>query len=268
VRNHVVLEDWAVIFVLKGRVIIVRRSMILLIAFLLATLLSLASSAFCVGEQIKMKVTDASDSGSPITVSGEVVFTDTQAGPTPYSFQATASATNVSGRDMLLVVVSFEVTGTHKFDLLETDQQDYFFSPHPLRPGAAQEFDSFSARYGPLAGRTEPEHTEPPQATARLEFVQFADGSTWGDPDSANQTLEFRKETLTELNVLQKVYRSGGEQAFTEELSKPSFFPAINALKHVCSEKNDPGCLVDAMIRVVQDAKQHAGGLRSGKGSS
>jgi hypothetical protein len=242
-----------------------KRSMILLIPFLLTALLSLASSAFCFVEQIKMKVTDASDSGSPITLSGEVVFTDAQTSPTPYSFQATASATNVSGRDILLVVVSFEVTGTHKFDLLETDQQDYFFSPHPLRPGAAQEFDPFSARYGPSAGRTDPEQTEP-QATARLEFVQFADGSIWGDADSAEQTMEFRKETLTELNMLQKVYRSGGGQAFTEELSKPSILPAINALKDVCSEKkNDSGCLVDAMTRVIQDAKQHAVGLRPDK---
>jgi hypothetical protein len=91
--------------------------MISLIGFLLAVVLSLACDAFCIVEQVKMKMVDASEKDSPVTVSGEVLFTDAQAGPTPYSFQATASATNVSGRDMLLVVVSFEVTGTQKFDI-------------------------------------------------------------------------------------------------------------------------------------------------------
>ena len=243
-----------------------RRSMISLIGFLLAVVFSLACGAFCVVEQVKMKMVDASEKDSPVTVSGEVLFTDAQAGPTPYSFQATASATNVSGREMLLVVVSFEVTGTQKFDIHESDQQDYFFSPHALQPGDSLEFKPFLGRYGQSAGRTEPEQARPRSPT-RLEFVQFEDGSIWGDADSAEQTMEFRKETLTELNILQKAYRSsGGEQAFIEELSKPSSLPAINALKDICSEKkNDSGCLVDAMIRVIQDAKQHAVGLGSGE---
>lgn len=49
--------------------------------------------------------------------------------------------------------------------------------------------------------------------------MQFSDGSTWGDADSAQFVLDRREKTLAELDLLEHIYEQRGESAFLDEFA-------------------------------------------------
>jgi hypothetical protein len=59
-------------------------------------------------------------------------------------------------------------------------------------------------------------------ASAEIEFVQFQDGSTWGDSDTETEAFQARSATLQKLRSLQRVYAEQGEKAFLDALAEPT----------------------------------------------
>ena len=102
---------------------------------------------------------------------------------------------------------------------------------------------------------------EHPIAKVRVEFVQFSDGSGWGDANSnsAKLVLEVRNETLAELNTLEHIYEQAGADAFLEEFAQShDYLPTISLLKHTCQDKaKNSTCAYDAVQRAIDAAKEH-----------
>jgi hypothetical protein len=206
--------------------------------------------------QIKAKLIDISEQGCPMTLSGQVVFTDDASASQPYSLHVNASAKNVSSTGILLFAIRVHIDGIGKVDLTSNNQQDYFFS-EALQPGDAEIMDASLPSYG-VSKATLAVKERTPTATANLEFIQFADGSVWGDAQSAEDSFKLRRQSMDELGVLERAYAEGGDQAFEHELSKTSMLPPINSLKRACDKNRlDQGYCRNASRRMIDAARRN-----------
>jgi hypothetical protein len=201
--------------------------------------------------------------GSPISVSGYVTYGYDES---KVSYRGNISAKNVSDKSVLLMVMHLEAGGAPRLD--ETFSQEYFFGD-ALEPGASEVQDGLGASLAravngvPQIGG---EHAPEAVAKVRVEFVQFGDGSSWGDADSAKTVLGMRRETLGELDKLEHIYEQAGEDAFLEELARADDpLPVISQLKGGCRDRpRSPNCAHDAVRRTIEVAKEHQAGMDSG----
>jgi len=60
------------------------------------------------------------------------------------------------------------------------------------------------------------------QVEGAVLFLQFDDGSTWGDPEAAKEMLAARPQKLAFLTRLVETYNQSGEAAFTAALNDPT----------------------------------------------
>ena len=101
------------------------------------------------------------------------------------------------------------------------------------------------------------EHGSVPPPSAEAVFVQFLDGTTWGERQSARAALIQRKETAQEFSRLEGVLADAGEQALVNEFSSKSdrSLPCIRSLLDRCSG-GSPSCLADSLRSVVETGKR------------
>jgi hypothetical protein len=244
-----------------------RRFIVAACCFLLVSMLS-PSSALCAVAEQRMEIQDMSDKGSPIQVSGYMMLRHDSSNPFPFSYEESTSVKNVSAKSILLMVVHLEATSGPGSD--ERYSQEYFFAD-ALAPGQVEVNHEPERKFGvavvngePLSYKRDPH----PAAQAHAEFVQFSDGSTWGDADSAEHLLEARRQTLAELNRLEHLYEQAGESAFLDEFARADDFDNIfRQLKSGCSDKAaKPNCAYNSVHRTFVIAKQHEAEINSSAG--
>ena len=129
---------------------------------------------------------------------------------------ADAQATNISSKEIVLleVMVSIKVSadGTTLTQPGHPAVHDFYFKPGGMAPGDIAEI----ARPG--EGQT--------IAAAKLVFVQFADGTTWGkDPENpGDSAIEMAMSNRQELRAFYEAaitaYYGQGEQAFLDCLNQ------------------------------------------------
>jgi hypothetical protein len=227
---------------------------------LLAVQLTLAT---CYG-QVEVTMRDISAQSSPVEVSAILSFDDDPAQSLRYSSQVKGYLQNKSGKDTLLVVLHFSGSGTRAAALDLMYQKEYFFSLDVLKKGKSELFRSSLARFGvaSINGHPIPESEDElgsgaARATAETVFVQFADGTTWGDSESARDAFIERRQTLEELGRLDAILRDQGEQALRQELSNSDLvLPCVGSLRSSCSAKTD-SCLGDGLHSMIEAAQQH-----------
>ena len=211
--------------------------------------------------QVQIKLLDISGDSSPIHVSGYVTFSDNPSKVTRYSYQVTASAANTANKDILLMVMHFEASAGNAPGLDDTYRHEYFFSSKALEPGVSESVHGSPLIVSPpfVDGQpvwTSGPSTSEPKATAQVEFVQFSDGSTWGDPEAAKDDLKARQATLQELELLERTYRSSGESAFRDQLSRQVFLSCITSLKSSCKDKRDYSrCALNKIREMLEVAR-------------
>jgi len=100
-----------------------------------------------------------------------------------------------------------------------TKEIDCFFGPDIIKPDGQESFSE-----PPRSVTTEPyDPNRPPrtrQANFRVVYVQFTDGTTFGDEAFAKHLKDLRRITLQELRRLDRAYAHGGEAAFVAELNE------------------------------------------------
>jgi hypothetical protein len=219
-------------------------------------------------EPQRYELVDASGHRSPVHIAGYVTFSDNPSKVTRYSYQVDASAANVSHKSVLLLRLRFQVSGGSAPGLDDVYSHDYFFGEDTLAPGASESVHlspyGFSA---PLMNGVPPVEasTLMPTATAQVEFVQFTDGSIWGDRDAAAEVFRIRRATVQQLKVLEQTYVQSGEQAFRGELSKETLLPCINSLQAACKDNLDNSrCALDRVQGMLDSARSHKAEMRLG----
>jgi hypothetical protein len=145
-------------------------------------------------------VVDKSESGSPLKISGTASFTELiVANSVKSSSSFKVDARNVGDRAIILVLAHFEKTGPHGVGTHQVIQRDHFFWGN-IAPGESLVL----ARGGP-GRRTSACCVSPrgpanePKAEIRVQYVQFMDGSTFGDETTAKDTLGIRSAILDAL---------------------------------------------------------------------
>jgi hypothetical protein len=177
----------------------------------LLALLLLASSVV-----FGQKFQDVSAKGSPLSLKiDKIDSTD----PDPYVI-----AHNNSGKGVLAIValMNFKDATGQGFPL--TTQQDYAFKfgvlkSHEERGVAPVNIDS---------------DIKVSEGVGAVLFVQFEDGSTWGDTGAGKQLLDSRPKRLAFLKRLVELYYQSGQDAFDAALNDPTLDR---------SERSVAGCL-------------------------
>lgn len=176
-------------------------------------------------------VQDRSETGSPVEISGTISFTENLLRDSLVtSSDYEVKARNTSEKEIVLVVASFDEAGPHggsRHHVLEFD--DVFRDG--IAPGQSFVL-SRSDRVAPsfccvnLASSA-----EQPKAEVRVRFVQFSDGSTFGDKASAKNIFAIQAAVLDRLRALDG---NEDEQEFLRILRQrmesdeaDSFFEAI-----------------------------------------
>lgn len=154
----------------------------------------LLASALAVGQ---LKVTNVSATGCPLSLSTRV-----DAGST------IIMAHNNSSKGVLALVAVTDVTGVSGQIIPIISTGDLVLKVNAIGPGEDRGIgwiDSSELAPSPPS----------PDASAYAEgavlFVQFEDGSTWGDPQAAKEMIAARPEKLAFLKRLVEVYDAAGE---------------------------------------------------------
>jgi hypothetical protein len=240
------------------RIAIGRRLVVFSCFFVPVAVLS-PSPASCTVTEQRIEIQDQSDKGSPIQISGYMILGYDRTNRFPFSYEQSTSVKNVSTKSILLMIVHLEASSGPGHD--EKYSQEYFFGD-ALAPGQVEANHDPKQRFGAAVVNGEPlpyKRDPHPIAQARAEFVQFSDGSTWGDADSAEGVFETRRKTLEELDLLEHLYEQAGESAFLEEFAQADdFLDVLRQMKYRCSEKTaDSKCAHNIVHRTFLTAKEH-----------
>ena len=148
-------------------------------------------------------VVDKSDLGSPLKISGTASFTELiVANSVKSSSSFKVDAQNVCEKAIILVLAYFDEAGPHGVGTHQVIQLDHFFWGD-IAPGV-----SFVLARSHPGRRTSADQISPlrpadePKAEISVQYVQFADGSTFGDETTAKDILGTRSAILDALRRL------------------------------------------------------------------
>ncbi|HEY6765635.1 MAG TPA: hypothetical protein VI386_12750 [Candidatus Sulfotelmatobacter sp.] len=189
-----------------------------------------------------------------------------------WSWGERVTVKNLSGNPILLYVVSITEVGRHVPPAgrhsapgngsIYRLEDDMFFSEKLFGPGESLVLREtmpgtpiVDCCINPLAKLRDP------SVEYRLLFVQFADGSTFGDPAEAQDVLSMRQRIVNDLLKLRQSYGDRGVSGFTDTLNERSAFSVTSVYKQILSKFTDEGVLaaVGEAERIIAIAERHAG---------
>jgi hypothetical protein len=169
-----------------------------------------------------------SEPGAPVTLYGSLTAQEDQSTKgLDCSCIAHLSIVNASAKPIIFLMteVSVEIEGD---DIIlaryaSRGADDYFLKADLFEPNSSKTLDdkivAFERRKISPESNFEPTHLT---AIAQVLFVQFADGSTWGDLEVAKPILDDRAMAWKELLALDEAYRTQGGQQLLALLKEPS----------------------------------------------
>jgi hypothetical protein len=187
---------------------------------------SIASLAQTV--EVTLPLTPREPPGAPVEFTGTITALENVA-TSRYSYDGQATATNLTEKGICLLALRVKASGLIRSELSETGFHDFFFAKSLLAPGNSQKISVGVAPQGTVGGNITPK-AAPPDAVANLKllFVQFSDGSTWGDSTVAAKTLKDRQAAFDAMKSLLATYQLKGEKEFITELLQG---PSLTALQ-------------------------------------
>lgn len=214
-----------------------------------------------------LPVVDVSHSGAPLKVTGTVTANDQSSEVPRYSFAANVAMTNVSAKPILLMLVTLDIVSALPMSLNYLEEEDYFFEPRPLQPQSSAMLQRVLGKFGEPSRKDDLLAKVRSSAHAKVIFVQFSDGSSWGDAVAAERSLSNRQKALERLEVLDEVYRNRGKKEFLNQLLQPTLLQPIFSLQYLYHQKGDLTLVLANLDNMLQTAcarsSQH--GLRCEK---
>jgi hypothetical protein len=227
---------------------------------ILVFLVLLSTDLFCSTETSETSLVDSSQVGSPLVLSGAVTAKDEiEAGIIKFSFRTDISMTNVSHKGILLLVIKVDMTGANGLGIHHTKTNDYFFTSDVFKPGATETTEESIGPIGERQGATE-EQPPGPTATAEVAFVQFVDGSTWGNASEGREIIQERRETCDRLKFLVAIHQSKDENRFIDSFMESSSLPGINHLQWMyknTKDKSDNDFVFRTIQQMLGNAEVH-----------
>ncbi|MCI0625163.1 MAG: hypothetical protein L0387_26555 [Acidobacteria bacterium] len=197
-----------------------------------------------------LPVVDRTEGASPVTVSGTVTISEQVSGDqVTYSLAENIAATNISEKTILTMVVWLDVSFPRAPDVRIVKQYECFFAPDVINPGETHILNT--PQPSSMFGNFDPDAPlKEAKAELRAVYIQFLDGSVFGDSAAAKDMLRIRKETEKTLWHLNKIYRKKGLESFAAELQEPDGTAEVdNLLENVRQVQREQGT-AEAVRRV------------------
>jgi hypothetical protein len=171
----------------------------------------LAALAFSQARE-PITVTDVSTADSPVALSGKLTL-----GPEKAMLDVTGQ--NLSDKGILALVATIEGPP----DLSLRSVHDHFFKNMVIAPHSKVEVTGgFEHPFGKERIGNGPWYTpvwDIKRVEAKTIWVQFEDGSTWGDEATGEEVRRERVEAKNFLTHVLEIYQQSGEAAFLKALS-------------------------------------------------
>jgi hypothetical protein len=225
--------------------------------FVLFCWIFLSPASIAQQEPIDVPFDDAALTASPITATGRISVRETvAANEVKSSWDVDVSATNHFTKSILLLIGDFEAIGPHSNGgALLT--MEYFFGD-PITPG--ETFSLVKGTFGRGFCCINPlREAHEPKASFRLIFVQFLDGSTFGDPAKAENALANRDKTLKALRILAQVaaqYRQRFQSQLEQQLRLDDTLGVFAAIR-VTQEQKGTDAAVARTYRILDAAEDY-----------
>ena len=195
-------------------------------AILLTVLLA---SALSFGQ--KFDVSDVSDSASPISFTGTTKILKT-------GTACVVTAHNNSSHGLLAVRITADTATSHEWDQPVEFRYDGFFKQSGIASG--MDFDVVDEEAYSAVESTDmngslvksPSRHFPCHAKATVLFIQFEDGSEWGDYEIKKDVMAHRAKSMATLRELVEAYDTGGQAAFDATLNQSAPKSVAFALKY------------------------------------
>jgi hypothetical protein len=185
--------------------------------------IALALLAICFGgilELFTLPLRVQPSTGNPVALRGTATAVTKVAAEPEDSFTADVLTTNVSDRKIVLVIIQLHLKGFVNADVTDIRAQDFYFEGQPFEP------KSTTVIHGgfPFVRRKSVNPPDPAsaKASAKVVYVQFADGSSWGDAGRAREIMEQREYDLNRLRALEQTFRLQGSSEFVSKLLETS----------------------------------------------
>jgi hypothetical protein len=229
------------------------RAKVMFVVLLACTRIGIAEAQ----KESAIPVMEVSDAGAPVRITGHITAKDQLSEVLRYSFEGDVDLTNVSSEPILLMVAKIDVASKLPVSLSYSEEDDYFFESKMLRPGSSAKLQPVLGTFGEPQ-RSRKSFVAEPSARARIVFVQFLNGSTWGDPVAAERLLRNRRLSLKQLEILKEDYRRQGEEEFQKTLLQPTLLQPIMALQDLYHEKGDLILVLARLDEMLENARTHA----------
>ncbi len=197
-------------------------------------------------EVFSAPIVDKSDTGGPFQVIGKVTLQESmRVNELAWSWGEKVAVKNVSDKPILFFVITISEVGRHSAPVARRIapgdgptyqlEDDRFFNEKLIEPGDSLVLRDTSPGDPDVACCiNQLADTHDPFVEYRLQFVQFADGSTFGDPSKARDSLAIRETILRGLHELLQSYEDAGESGFVAKLKElrsylidPSIAPKV-----------------------------------------
>jgi len=221
---------------------------------------------------IPVPLIDRTGAASPFEVSGSLLLREAvHANQSEWSWGENVAVKNVSSKPILLFVVTLTEMGRHPAPAGRHSApgngptyelgDDRFFSENLIQPGESltlRDTEPGTPEVGccinPLAENSDP------TAEFYLRFVQFDDGSSFGDPAEARDLLAWGELILRGLRELNRSHAEHGELSFTAKLKEQSPFSETAPFKQILRKYRERGvqAALDKARQILATAEQHA----------
>jgi len=179
-------------------------------------------------------VTDKSEPGNPVKISGTASFSElVLADSVTSSSNFLVEARNVSGKAIILLLGYFDEAGPYGGGTRHLIEVDHFFWGE-IDPGL-----SFVLARSHPGTRILDLHASPsepvsaPKAEVNVEYVEFLDGSSYGDATVANDIHEMRTVMF---DALRRIDRAGSTEEFQglleEKIQPDAADSLLAAIRH------------------------------------
>lgn len=179
---------------------------------LFPTIMCLATSSLLLGQTLQ--ISDDSPKGSPVSLRGTVTFDQKD----PNDLACSVTGHNQSAKSIITYAVELDIKEpTGEPQILHFEHDRFFKDLNISLPQT-----DFPILTDCVVGheRNIPRTPAPPEAHGKLLFVQYDDGSVWGDNETTSEVMRQRADTLAYLQSLKAAYSSGGPSALSQALLK------------------------------------------------
>ncbi len=167
---------------------------------------------------LEVAITDKTGVASPLDFSGSAMLCESEEGTElAYWYSGSFLAHNHTEKGFLAAVLIIDMDFPHREKAENRLQTDNFFG-RVLKASPWPEPDSFQSTVTKVPLPNVP--LAAPAASAKVAFIEFEDGTFFGDPASASDLFDVRGRLLNALRSIDAAYTRGGEKAFVEALQQ------------------------------------------------